>query len=273
MNTCEVNPLVEAFFDTVSGTVSYVVFDTEGGHAAIIDSVLDADVDTQQHHTIHADRLIAFVRSRRLTVEWILETHVHVDHFSAANYLQGMLGGRRAIGARVRDIQTTFKELLRLDKNFRTDGSQFDHLFEPNETFRIGELTCEVMFVPGHTPADIAYRIGDAIFVGDTVFMPDLGTARCDFPGGHPALLYESIQRLLSLPPHTRLFACHDYPPEHRGPRWQSSVAEHIENNIHVRAGITRAEFIELRQSRDSTLAMPALYPHSIRANIQAPPK
>ncbi|QDQ28571.1 MBL fold metallo-hydrolase [Chitinimonas arctica] len=263
-------PQVEAFFDPATGTVSYVAYERQGGHAALIDPVLDFDIRSGRTTTVNADRMVAFVRGQDLQVDWILETHAHADHLSAAPYLQRQLGGRIAIGEHISTVQSTFRELFHLEPDFQTDGSQFDHLFRADESFSIGGLACHALFVPGHTPADLAYRIGDAVFVGDTLFMPDVGTARCDFPGGDAATLYQSVQSLLSLPDATRLFMCHDYPPGGRCAAWESTVGEQRRHNIHIHAGINQAAFVAMRQARDSGLAMPTLILPAIQVNIRA---
>lgn len=263
-------PNVQGFFDPATWTISYVVYAVDGGACAAIDSVLDYDPASGRTSTASADKLIAFVRQRRLKVEWILETHAHADHLSAAPYLRKHLGGRIAIGERIRAVQGVFKKVFNLEPQFRLDGSQFDHLFADGETFRIGELTVETMHVPGHTPADMAYRIGDAVFVGDTLFMPEVGTARCDFPGGDARTLYRSVRRLLDLPGETRLFMCHDYPPEGREPQWETTVAEQRAANIHIRDGVSEDEFVAMRTARDRTLQMPTLILPAIQVNIRA---
>ena len=263
-------PNVDAFFDPATGTVSYVVYGTQGGPAAVIDPVLDYDPKSGRTATDSADRVVRRMREHRLKLEWILETHAHADHLSAAPYIRRQLGGRIAIGEQIRTVQGVFKRVFNLEPEFRLDGSQFDHLFADGETFRIGELSGEALHVPGHTPADVAYRIGDAVFVGDTLFMPDVGTARCDFPGGDAHVLYRSVRRLLALPPETRMFVCHDYPPEGRGPRWQTSVAEQRAANIHIHDGVSEEAFVAMRTARDRTLGMPALILPSIQVNIRA---
>ena len=268
-------PIVQAFFDPATSTVSYGVHGADGGACAVIDSVLDYDPKSGRTSTATADKLIAFVRERRLKVEWILETHAHADHLSAAPYLKKHLGGRIAIGDQIRTVQGVFKKIFNLEPGFSLDGSQFDHLFADGEVFRIGELaggelTGEAMHVPGHTPADMAYRIGDAVFVGDTLFMPDVGTARCDFPGGDARTLYRSVRRLLTLSEETRLFMCHDYPPDGREPRWETTVTEQRAGNIHIRDAVSEDEFVALRTARDRTLQMPTLILPAIQVNIRA---
>jgi len=263
-------PRIEAFFDKATSTVSYVVYDEPGGHAAIVDPVLDYDPKSGRTKTVSADRIAGFVQARGLIVDWILETHAHADHLSSARYLRGKLGGRIAIGAHIREVQGVFKKVFNLDDAFRLDGSQFDHLFAEDESFAIGKLTGQALFVPGHTPADVAYRIGDAVFVGDTMFMPDVGSARCDFPGGDARTLYRSVRRLLSLPPETRLFMCHDYPPPGREAAWETTVAEQRRANIHVHDGIGEDAFVAMRSARDATLDMPQLILPAIQVNIRA---
>jgi glyoxylase-like metal-dependent hydrolase (beta-lactamase superfamily II) len=265
-----VNPRIEAFYDSVTCTISYVVYDRAGGRAAIIDPVLDYDPKAGRTSTGSAERLIGFVRAQQLGVDWILETHAHADHLSAAHYLRRKLGGKVAIGDHIRQVQGVFKQLFNLEPQFATDGSQFDHLFAEGETFHIGELEGQAWFVPGHTPADMAYQFGDAVFVGDTLFMPDVGTARCDFPGGDAHTLYASIRKLLALPPQTRLFMCHDYPPDGRAPNWVSSVARQREGNIHVHDGVSEEQFVAMRTRRDAGLDMPVLILPSVQVNIRA---
>ena len=261
---------IQAFFDDATWTVSYVVFDEPGGHCAVIDSVLDYDPKSGRTRTQSADRLASFIESQRLTLQWILETHAHADHLSAAHYLRSRLGGRIAIGAAIAQVQEVFKAVFHLEPGFSTQGRQFDHLLQDGEVFPIGRLQAKALAVPGHTPACVAYQVGDAVWVGDTLFMPDVGTARCDFPGGNAHTLYQSIQRLLSLPPQTRLFMCHDYPPQGRPPAWQTTVAAQREHNIHVRDGTTEAAFVQLRTARDATLEMPVLILPAVQVNIRA---
>jgi glyoxylase-like metal-dependent hydrolase (beta-lactamase superfamily II) len=263
-------PQIEGFYDTVTGTISYVVYDRPQGHAAIIDPVLDYDPKSGHTKTLSADKIITFVHKQQLTVDWILETHAHADHLSSARYLQEQLGGRIAIGEHITQVQAIFKQLFNLEPGFALDGSQFDHLFADNENFQVGSLTGRALFVPGHTPADMAYQFGDAVFVGDTLFMPDAGTARCDFPGGDAHTMYQSVQRLYALPPATRLFMCHDYPPPERGPLWETSIAEQRRKNIHIRDGVSEADFVQHRNTRDATLEMPTLIIPSVQVNIRA---
>lgn len=261
---------VQAFFDPATWTVSYVVFDAPGGHCALVDSVLDYDPKSGRTRTTSADQLIAFVREQNLTVDWILETHAHADHLSAAPYLRKALGGRIAIGGKITQVQNVFKGIFHLEPEFATDGRQFDHLFQDGETFAIGQLQAQALSVPGHTPACMAYQVGDAVFVGDTIFMPDVGTARCDFPGGNAHTLYQSIRKLLSLPAETRLFMCHDYPPAGREVQWECTVADQRERNIHVHDGVSEDDFVAMRTKRDATLEMPVLILPSVQVNIRA---
>jgi glyoxylase-like metal-dependent hydrolase (beta-lactamase superfamily II) len=265
-----VHPIVQPFFDINTGTMTYVAYDEPGAPCAIVDSVLDYDPNAARTSTRSADAVIAFIREQRLSVEWILETHAHADHLSAAPYLKRELGGRIAIGESIRTVQGVFKKIFDLEPEFQLDGSQFDHLFRDGEQFRIGALEASAMYVPGHTPADMAYCIGNAVFVGDTLFLPDVGTARCDFPGGDARTLYRSIQRLLALPRDTRLFVCHDYPPATRDPQWETSVEEQRLYNIHVGAGKSEDEFVAMREARDATLGMPTLILPAIQVNIRA---
>lgn len=263
-------PIVQPFFDPATWTVTYVVHQEARSECAIIDSVLDYDPKSGRTSTASVDRVIAFVRERALRVEWILETHAHADHLSAAPYLKRHLGGRIGIGQNIRGVQAVFKQLFNLEPGFQPDGSQFDHLFEDGGTFSVGGLTGKAIHVPGHTPADMAYQFEDAVFVGDTLFMPDVGTARCDFPGGNAHELFHSIRKLLDLPGETRLFMCHDYPPEGRGPAWETTVRDERNRNIHVHDGVTEAQFVAMRQARDATLAMPTLILPSVQVNIRA---
>jgi glyoxylase-like metal-dependent hydrolase (beta-lactamase superfamily II) len=261
---------VQAFFDDKTATVSYVVSDDPCLAAAIIDPVLDFDFKSGHTGTKAADAVLAYVHARRLTVQWILETHAHADHLSGARYLQEQVGGRIAIGARIREVQAVFKEIYNLERTFLPDGSQFDYLFEDGEKFMIGEVEATALLVPGHTPADMAYLVDGCVFVGDTLFMPDVGTARADFPGGDAYTLYRSIRRLLDLPPATKMFVCHDYPPKKRQAAWQTTVAEQRASNIHVRDGIGAEAFVEMRNARDATLEVPTLILPSIQVNVRA---
>ncbi|MBA4742179.1 MAG: MBL fold metallo-hydrolase [Azoarcus sp.] len=270
MSEVACHPHVHGVYDKITGTVTHIVHAGRGSACAIIDSVLDYDPKSGRTSHRTADEVIAFVRDYDLRVEWILETHAHADHLSAAPYLKQQLGGRIAIGENIRRVQKVFRDIFNLEPQFRMDGSQFDHLFADDEVFRIGELEAQVMYVPGHTPACVAYHIGDAVFVGDTLFMPDVGTARCDFPGGDAHALFRSARRILSLPSDTRLFMCHDYPPSGRGPSWECTVADQREGNIHVRDGISEEEFVAMRTKRDATLEMPVLILPSVQVNIRA---
>ncbi len=276
MSSPAVKPQVKGFFDPATWTVTYVVYEKEGSACAIIDSVLDYDPKSGRTRTASADKVIAFVQDKQLKVEWILETHAHADHITAAPYLKQKLGGRTAIGDHITTVQKVFKGIFNLESGFHTDGTQFDHLLTEGENFAIGELTGHTLFVPGHTPACVAYQIGDAVFVGDTMFMPDVGTARCDFPGGDAKTLYQSVKRILSLPDETRLFMCHDYPPTDRPIAFETTVREQREKNIHIHDGISEAEFVDMRTRRDATLEMPVLILPSVQVNIRAgemPPK
>lgn len=264
-------PEIQAFFDPVTWTISYVVFDKPGGHCAIIDPVLDYDPKSgrTKHHS--ADVLIKYVRSKGLTTDWILETHAHADHLSSAHYLKQELGGKTAIGSLIPGVQQVFKKLFNMGADFQPDGSQFDHLFSDGDTFQLGELEGKVILVPGHTPADLAYQFGDAIFIGDTMFMPDVGTARADFPGGDARQLYRSIRKLLdNHSPETKLFMCHDYPPGDRPVQWESTVADQRANNIHVHDGISEDAFVAMRTARDATLDVPVLILPSVQVNVRA---
>ncbi len=270
MNTPAQNPHVHGIFDPATWTVTYVVHNGPGTPAAILDSVLDYDPKSGRTRTTSADRVIDYVKANSLQVDWILETHAHADHLSAAPYLKQQLGGKTGIGHQITTVQHVFKRIFNLEPEFRLDGSQFDALLQDEQEFRIGDLTAQVMAVPGHTPACVAYRVGDAVFVGDTLFMPDVGTARCDFPGGDAKTLYASTRKLLSLPPQTRLFMCHDYPPNNRPIAFETTVAEQRAQNIHVHDGISEAQFVEMRTQRDATLEMPVLILPAVQINIRA---
>ena len=264
------SPNINAFFDPATWTISYVVYDEMAGSCAIIDPVLDYDPKSGRIRTTSADKLIAFIQRQQLTVEWILETHAHADHLSSAHYLKNKMGGKTAIGKNIPAVQQTFKTVFNLGDEFIPDGSHFDYLFADDEIFSVGKLTAKAISAPGHTPADMAYQFDNAIFVGDTLFMPDVGTARADFPGGDAQQLYRSIQKILSFPPETRLFMCHDYPPNGRDPAWESTVAEELAHNIHVHEGVTSEAFINMRSTRDATLEAPVLLLPSIQTNIRA---
>lgn len=263
-------PSIAGFFDEATNTVSYVVHDPATGEAAIIDSVLDFEAAAGRTSYGSADRIIEYVTSNNLKVMWQIETHAHADHISAAPYLQERLGGKLAIGREIVRVQDVFGKLFNAGTDFERDGSQFDHLFTDGETFRVGELEGIALHVPGHTPADMAFIIGDAAFVGDTIFMPDFGTARADFPGGDAHQLFRSIRRLLSLPDDTRLFLCHDYKAPGRDDyAWETTVGLQRKGNVHVRDGVSEDEFVAMRQSRDETLAMPTLILPSVQINIR----
>lgn len=267
---------VEAFFDPATFTYSYVVSDPATAECAIIDPVLDYDPASGRTRSHSADRLLQYILQHELKTRWILETHVHADHLSAAAYLKQQLGGTLGIGAGITQIQRIFGALFHAGTGFARDGSQFDHLFHDGENFQLGELAAQAIHTPGHTPACMTYLIGDAAFVGDTLFMPDYGTARCDFPGGDAATLYHSIQKLFALPPQTRLFMCHDYKAPGRDHHaWQTTVAAQKQHNIHVHQGIDEASFVAMRQARDATLGMPTLLLPSVQVNMrggQLPP-
>ena len=276
MNNATVTPQVHGIFDEATWTVTYVVFEKPGSSCAIIDSVLDYYPKSGRTDHASADKVIAFVKANDLKVEWILETHAHADHLSAAPYLKQHLGGKTAIGDHIGSVQKVFKAIFNMEAGFKQDGSQFDHLFADGETIQVGAISGHTMYVPGHTPACVAYQFGDAVFVGDTMFMPDVGTARCDFPGGNAKTLYASTRKILSLPPETRLFMCHDYPPNGRAVNFETTVAEQRANNIHVHDGISEAQFVDMRTKRDATLAMPVLILPAVQINIRAgelPPK
>ena len=262
---------VREFFDPATYTYSYVVTDPATQRCAIVDSVLDYDPASGRTSCESADRIIAYVKSRGLKVDWLLETHVHADHLSAAPYLKRELGGQLGIGENITVVQNTFGKLFNAGTEFATDGSQFDRLFKDGDEFRIGEIRARAMHTPGHTPACMTYLIGDAGFVGDTLFMPDYGTARCDFPGGDAHILYQSIQKLFALPGETRLFMCHDYKAPGRDDfRNQTTAAEERAHNIHVHQGIAEADFVAMRRQRDATLSMPTLILPSVQVNMRA---
>jgi glyoxylase-like metal-dependent hydrolase (beta-lactamase superfamily II) len=262
--------LIKDFFDPETWTYTYVVYEREGAPCAIIDSVLNYDPKSGRTSTKSADEVIAFVKAHQLQVDWILETHAHADHLTAAPYLQSHLGGKLVIGDHITNVQAVFKGVFNLDDRFKADGAQFDYLLKEGESLAFGNLSLKALFVPGHTPACMAYEIGDAIFVGDTLFMPDVGTARCDFPGGDAKTLYQSIQQILAYPGQTKLYMCHDYPPNNRPANGVSTVADEKANNIHVHDGVTEAQFVQMRTTRDQTLEMPTLILPSIQVNIRA---
>jgi glyoxylase-like metal-dependent hydrolase (beta-lactamase superfamily II) len=263
-------PQVHGIFDRGTWTVTYVVHQGPGTACAIIDSVLDYDPKSGRTRHTSADKVITYVRENKLQTAWILETHAHADHLSAAPYLKAQLGGKTAIGDHITAVQKVFKGVFNLEPEFACDGSQFDHLFTDGETMVVGEMRGHTMLVPGHTPACVAYRFGDAVFVGDTMFMPDVGSARCDFPGGDARQLYVSIQKILSLPPQTRLFMCHDYPPAGREVAFETTVAEQRRKNIHTHEGISEDQFVHMRTTRDATLDMPVLILPAVQINIRA---
>lgn len=270
MAVSQPTPEIEGFYDHDTGTVTYLVTDPATQHAAVIDPVLDYDPKAGRTATRSADAVIARVRETKVVVEWVLETHVHADHLSGIAYVKRAVGGRSGIGDRLPLVQKAFKDVFAFERDFQADGSQFDHLFADNERFMLSTIEVRVLHTPGHTPACVSYLIGDAVFIGDTFFMPDAGTARCDFPGGDAATMYRSLRRLLELPPETRMFICHDYGPGGRQPAWQTTVAEQRARNIHVHDGVTEAEFVALRTARDKTLSMPVLIIPSVQVNIRA---
>ena len=265
-----IQPIVKTFFDPGTWTFTYVVYEKPNTPCVVIDSVLNYDPKSGRTNTKSADEVIAFIKEQGLSLEWILETHAHADHLSAAPYIQKQLGGKIAIGSHIQDVQKVFKGIFNLEPEFAVNGSQFDFLIEEGKEIHVGNLRIKPLFVPGHTPACMAYEIGDAIFVGDTLFMPDVGTARCDFPGGSAKTLYQSVKKILSYPDNTRLFMCHDYPPNNRPIAYESSVGEEKEKNIHIHEGVSEEQFIEMRTKRDKTLEMPVLILPSIQLNIRA---
>ena len=264
------SPKVDAFFEEQTNTISYIVTDPATKACAVIDSVMDIDYAAGRLTSNSADKLISHIVDNGLTLEWIIETHVHADHLSAAPYIQEKLKGKTGIGAGIMEVQETFGKIFNEGTEFQRDGSQFDALFEDGDQYKIGELDAFVMATPGHTPACMAHIVGNAAFTGDTLFMPDGGSARADFPGGDAGQLYDSIQRLLSLPDALRLFICHDYGPNGRAIAWETTVAEEKTNNIHLKDGQTRAEFVVLRETRDATLAVPKLIIPSLQVNMRA---
>lgn len=263
-------PEVEGFFDDDSNTITYLVQDPTSQSCAIIDSVMDIDLAAGRITHAHADRIIERIKSQGLQLEWIIESHVHADHLSAAPYIQDILGGKIGIGAKIMEVQDTFGKIFNEGTEFQRDGSQFDALFEDGDTYHVGGMTCFAMATPGHTPACMVHVMGNAAFVGDTLFMPDGGSARADFPGGDAGELYDSIQKILNLPDDMRLFMCHDYGPGGRDIRWESTVGEEKSHNIHVGGGKTRAEFVTFRTERDAQLAMPRLILPALQVNMRA---
>ena len=264
------SPVVEPFFDKATNTISYVAFDPNSCVCAVIDSVLDFDYASGRISFESADKIIAYIRAKGLTLEWIIETHVHADHLSAAPYIQNELGGRIGIGQEIVQVQETFGKVFNEGTEFQRDGSQFDKLFADGDEYHVGDIAGKVMHTPGHTPACTTHLIGDAAFTGDTLFMPDGGSARCDFPGGSAEQLYDSIQRILSLPDDTRLFMCHDYGPNGREIQWETNVRDEKDHNIHVGNGKTKAEFVAFRTKRDAELGMPKLIIPSLQTNMKA---
>lgn len=265
-----VAPIVTPFFDPATHTISYVVRDPGSTACAVVDSVMDIDYAAGRITYDHADAIIAHIREHGLTLEWIIETHVHADHLSAAPYIQQQLGGKIGIGANIQVVQETFGKVFNEGTEFQRDGSQFDRLFHDGDRYMVGNMPAFAIYTPGHTPACMVHVMGDAAFVGDTLFMPDGGSARADFPGGDAGVLYDSIQKVLSLPDATRLFMCHDYGPNGREIRWETTVAEERAHNIHVGGGKTRAEFVAFRTARDATLAVPQLIIPSLQVNMRA---
>ena len=263
------NPLVESFYDPPTATFSHVVYDHEGGHAAIVDPVMDFDPASAHTMFDSAQRLLDFVAKRRLTVEWILETHAHADHLSAAAWLRDRTGAKVAIGRGICGVQAQFKTMFGLEDSFAVDGRQFDHLFADGDTFAIGDLSGRVIATPGHTADSLSYVIGDAVFIGDTMFAPDTGTARADFPGGDAATLYRSIRRLFALPGETRVFLCHDYPPDGREPRAQTTIAAQREHNVHLGGEVAEEAFVRMREARDARLPVPRLILPALQVNIR----
>jgi len=265
------NPIVEAFFDEPTNTVTYLVREPQGKNCALIDTVLNYDPKSGCTSTESADEIIDYIRSNELHLEWILETHAHADHLSAAPYIKSELGGKTAIGENIREVQKVFGEIFNADESFHHDGSQFDHLFSDGETFTIGDMQATVVHTPGHTPACITYAVGNALFVGDTLFMPDYGTARADFPGGDAHTLYQSIHKLFELPDTTRVFLCHDYKAPGRDEyQWQTTIGEEKQHNVHVGHGRTEEDFVKMRVDRDKTLSMPTLILPAVQVNMRA---
>jgi glyoxylase-like metal-dependent hydrolase (beta-lactamase superfamily II) len=265
-----VKPDVTAFFDPATNTISYVVKDPASNACAVVDSVMDIDYAAGRITYDHADEIIAFIEKNGLKLEWLIETHVHADHLSAAPYIQGKLGGKLGIGDKITVVQDTFGKVFNEGTEFQRDGSQFDRLFADGDTYKIGEMTAFAIYTPGHTPACMVHVIGNAAFVGDTLFMPDGGSARADFPGGDAGTLYDSIQKLLALPDDMRLFMCHDYGPNGRDIKWETTVGEEKKHNIHVGGGKTREDFIKFRTERDAELDMPKLIIPSLQVNMRA---
>ncbi|MGI9371681.1 MAG: MBL fold metallo-hydrolase [Hyphomicrobiales bacterium] len=265
------SPIVKAFFDEATNTISYVVSDPDGKSCAVIDSVLDFDSKSGRTSTDSADMIISYIQEQSFKVEWLLETHAHADHLSAAPYIQKQLGGMTAIGSHITEVQDVFAKIFNVEKGFRTDGRQFEYLFADGEEFNIGGLSVKAIHTPGYTPACMTYVIGDTAFVGDTLFMPDFGTARADFPGGDARVMFQSIHKILSLPDDTQLFMCHDYKAPGRDHyKWETTVAEEKANNIHIGGGASEDQFAEMREARDAILDMPTLILPAVQVNIRA---
>ncbi len=261
---------IKGFFDEETSTISYVVYDMTSKKCAVIDSVLDFDFSSGTIDCHNAEKIISFIEKMKLDLEWLIETHVHADHLSASPYIQKKLGGKIGISEKISDIQNIFGKTFNAGTEFQRDGSQFDRLFKDNDEYKIGSIKCKVINTPGHTPACTAHVIGNSIFVGDTLFMPDLGSARADFPGGDARELYKSIQKILSYPDDTLIFVCHDYPPTSRKVEWVTTVGEQKKKNIHVKTSIGEDEFVKVREARDKTLNMPKLIIPSIQVNMRA---
>lgn len=263
-------PIITAFFDVSTNTISYAVCDPITKSCAVIDSVMDIDYASGRITHDNADRIVDYITKNELTLDWIIETHVHADHLSAAPYLQEKLGGRIGISARITEVQEVFGKIFNEGTDFQRDGTQFDTLFQDGDHYKIGDIDAFVMATPGHTPACMVHVIGNAAFVGDTMFMPDAGSARADFPGGDAGELYDSIQKILTLPDEMRLYMCHDYGPNDRGIAWETTIAEQRAQNIHIAGGVTRQDFIKLRNERDASLVMPKLIIPSLQVNMRA---
>jgi glyoxylase-like metal-dependent hydrolase (beta-lactamase superfamily II) len=261
---------IKGFFDKLTSTISYVVYDKFSKECAVIDSVLDFDYSSGSIDYLNAENIISFVEKKNLSLVWLIETHVHADHLSAAPYIQKKLGGKIGISEKISDVQNIFGKTFNAGTEFQRDGSQFDKLFKNNDEYQIGQISCKVIDTPGHTPACTAHIISDSIFVGDTLFMPDLGSARADFPGGDARTLYKSIKKILSYPDNFNIFVCHDYPPSNREAKWSTTVGEQKKNNIHVKDTISEDEFVRIRETRDKTLNMPNLIIPSIQVNMRA---
>ena len=264
------NLKIKSFFDKLTSTISYVVYDKFSKECAVIDSVLDFDYSSGSIDYLNAENIISFIEKKNLSLVWLIETHVHADHLSAAPYIQKKLGGKIGISEKISDVQNIFGKTFNAGTEFQRDGSQFDKLFKNNDEYQIGQISCKVIDTPGHTPACTAHIISDSIFVGDTLFMPDLGSARADFPGGDARTLYKSIKKILSYPDNFNIFVCHDYPPSNREAKWSTTVGEQKKNNIHVKDTISEDEFVRIRETRDKTLNMPNLIIPSIQVNMRA---